>query len=183
MQQHTKKTGKFIPFPFFRMSLPLLLFALIVNSCSISYSLEGGSINYDITKTISIASFPNRTPFYSQMTQVFDQALRKRFIEQTRLTEVSSNPDIEIEGEITNYSVTSTAVTGTDAYASMSKLTISVQLTYINNKESNKDVNQSFSAFREFENTRSIDEVEDELVRQIVDDIIDQIYNATVAKW
>ena len=154
----------------------------ILNSCSISYKLEGGSINYDFTKTIRIVSFPNRTPFYPELTQVFDLALRKRFIEQTRLKEVDNNGDIEIEGEITNYSLSGTAVKD-DAYASRTRLTISVKVEYINNKEAGKDVSQTFSAFQEFDNTVDISSQEDEFVRLIVEDLVDQIYNATVANW
>lgn len=167
-----------------KKSIFLLLSAVVLSTaCSVSYKFEGGSINYDYTKTISIANFPNRTAFYSPLTQVLDQALRQKFIEQTRLTEVSNNADIEIEGEITNYQISGSAVTGTDAYTSMTRLTITVKVDYINNKEANKDVSQSFSAYREFDSARSIDEVEDQLVKEIVDELVDLIYNATVANW
>lgn len=151
-------------------------------SCSVSYKFEGGSVNYDLTKTIHIADFPNRTPHYSQMAPMFNQALRKRFIEQTRLSEANANADIEMEGEITNFLVDNTAVKG-DGYASQTRLTISVRVQYINNREAGKNVDQSFSAFQEFSSTRSINEVQDELVKKIIDELVDMIYNATVANW
>ena len=151
-------------------------------SCSISYKLEGGSVNYDLTKTIHIADFPNRTPFYSPMASMFNLALRKRFIEQTRLKEVGSNADIEMEGEITKYDITGMAVKG-DAYSSQTRLTITVHVQYTNNKESGKDVDQSFSSFQEFATTESIDDVQDRLVPKIIDDLVDMIYNATIANW
>jgi hypothetical protein len=154
----------------------------LVFACSFSYGFEGGSINYDKTKTILISSFPNRTSFYPEMTQVFDQALRKRFVEQTRLKEVSSNPDIEIGGEITAYTLTPMAVKS-DAYASQTRLTLTVKVNYVNNKEISKDVNQTFSSFQEFDSSESLDSVEDQLVKTLIDDLIDQIYNATVARW
>ena len=162
--------------------LGLLCFTYLWNACSISYGFQGGSINYDKTKTIQIHSFPNRTSFYSEMTQVFDQALRSRFIEQTRLTEVASNPDIEINGEITAYTLSPMAVKS-DAYASQTRLTITVKVDYINNRETSKDVNQSFSSFLEFDSNLSLSSVEEQLVRDIVKDLIDQIYNSTVANW
>ena len=161
----------------------ILSFVLfLLTSCRISYGFEGGSINYDFTKTISIADFPNRTPFYSPMSSMFNSALRKRFIEQTRLKEVSSNADIELEGEITGFDVVGTAVKQ-DAYSSQTRLTVTIRVQYINNKQAGKDLDQSFSASQEFPSTESINDVQDQLVKIIIDDIVDLIYNATVASW
>jgi len=163
-----------------KLIVSCILFFL--TSCSISYKLEGGSINYDLTKTIHIADFPNRTPYYSQMSSMFNLALRKRFIEQTRLKEAGSNADIEMEGEISNFEVSNTAVKS-DAYASQARLTITVHVNYTNNKEAGKNVDQSFSSFKEFPATQSIDDVQDQLIPQIISDLVDMIYNATVANW
>jgi len=151
-------------------------------SCSISYKFEGGSVNYDLTKTIHISDFPNRTPFYSPMSSMFNLALRKRFVEQTRLKEASSNADIELDGEITNFEVTNLAVKS-DAYSSQTRLTVTVHVQYTNNKEAGKDVDQTFSSFQEFPSTQSIDQVQDQLVQKIIDDLVDMIYNATIANW
>jgi len=155
---------------------------LLLVSCSISYKFEGGSVNYDLTKTIHISDFPNRTPFYSPMGSLFNLALRKRFIEQTRLKEVSANADIEMDGEISNFEVTNLAVKG-DAYSSQTRLTITVHVQYTNNKEAGKDVDQSFSSFQEFPSTSSINDVQDDLVQKIINDLVDMIYNSTIANW
>ena len=155
---------------------------VLLTSCSISYSTSGGSVNYNIIKTIQISEFPNRTPFYSPMSSMFNLALRKRLVEQTSLTEVKANGDLEIDGEITKFDVQGMAVKQ-DAYASQTRLTITVSVEYINNKEAGKDVTQTFSAFQEFSSEKSIDEVQDELVKKIIDEIVDMIYNATIASW
>ena len=162
--------------------LMALIMASIIGACSISYKFEGGSINYDKTQTIHISEFPNRTPNYPLLSQVFNLALRKRFIEQTRLREVSNNADIEIEGEIISYVLTPQAVRENDL-ASKTRLTISIRVHYINNKEANKDLDQTFSAFRDFDSSKPLESVEDQLVKEIVDEIVDMIYNATVANW
>ena len=154
----------------------------ILVSCSISYSTSGGSVNYNIIKTIHISEFPNRTPFYSPMASMFNLALRKRFVEQTRLTEVNSNADLEIDGEITSFDVAGMAVKQ-DAYSSQTRLTITVRVEYINNKEAGKDLSQAFSAYQEFPSEKSINDVQDDLVKKIIDDIVDMIYNATIASW
>jgi hypothetical protein len=157
-------------------ALPLLLWA-----CSITYSSQGGRLNYELVKTITIHEFPNRTPNYPLLSQVLDQALRRRYIEQTRLTPVNNNGDIEIEGEVTGYNIQGMAVK--DNYESLTRLTITVRVKYTNHKEANTDVDQTFSAFQEFSATQSINDVQDNLVTQIVDELVDKIYNETVANW
>lgn len=169
------------------MKARVYIFGVIVATglfvaCSISYKLEGGSINYDMTKTIHISEFPNRTPNYPLLTQIFDLALRKKFIEQTRLKETGNNADIEIEGEITGYQLMGQAVKEDD-YASKTRLTVSIRVHYVNNKEAGKDVDQTFSAFREFDSNSSLESVEGQLVEEIVNELVDMIYNATVANW
>lgn len=179
-----KFSNPFIPsfslYPFFIL---LLLLPFIV-SCSVSYSFQGGKINYDLVKTVSIQEFPNRAPLVQPtLAQTFDQALRNRFVEQTRLVSVPNNGDIEIEGEITGYNIQGVAVTE-DAYASRARLTIIVKVRYINNKEPDSDVNSTFSASREFDSSQMLDaSVQERLDREIVDELIDMIYNATVANW
>ncbi|MDR2086657.1 MAG: LPS assembly lipoprotein LptE [Dysgonamonadaceae bacterium] len=161
----------------------VVLFALLTASCSFSYKFEGGSINYEITKTIRIQEFPNHAALvYPQLAQIFDQQLRSRYIEQTRLRPVDNNADIEISGEITRYEIQGLAIKE-DAYSSQTRLTIAVRIQYVNTKELNKDVDQTYSAFREYSSERSLDEVQDQLCREICEDLVDQIYNATVANW
>jgi hypothetical protein len=163
--------------------LGILMIILAFLSCSFTYKLEGGSINYELTKTIRIEEFPNRSALVNPLlAQLFDQKLRNRFIEQTRLKPVDANADIEISGEITRYDIQGLAVKE-DAYSSQTRLTIAVRVQYVNNKELNQDVDQTFTANREFSSEQSLDDVQDDLCRQICDDLIDQIYNATVANW
>ena len=162
-------------------SIPLVLLLFILFACSIKVTFIGGNLDYNLVKTIAISEFPNRTPNYPLLSQILDQALRKRYIEQTRLIPVDNNGDIEIEGEITNYTIQGMAVR--DNFDSLTRLTITVRVKYTNNKEANKDVDQTFTAYAEFEASKSINEVEDTLVRQIVDELVDKIYNETVASW
>ena len=174
------RTAHRIPCTAYRVPLTVLLL-LILCACRINVSFQGGRLNYDLVKTITIREFPNRTPNYPLLSQVMDQALRKRFIEQTRLVPVNSNGDIELEGEITGYTLQGMAVR--DNFESLTRLTITVRVKYTNNKEANSDVDQSFSAYQEFDASRSIDEVQDDLVKLIIDELVDKIYNETVANW
>ncbi|MDL2223898.1 LPS assembly lipoprotein LptE [Bacteroidales bacterium OttesenSCG-928-M06] len=167
----------------FQLSTIILLLPFFI-SCSVSYSFQGGKINYDLVKTITIQDFPNRATYvHPTLGQMFDQALRNRFIEQTRLVAVPNNGDIEIDGEITGYDIQGMAVKE-DAFASRTRLTITIRVRYINNKEPDGDVDRSFSASREFDSSQAQDmSVQENLNQEIVDELIDMIYNATVANW
>lgn len=158
---------------------------MIVAACSISYSFSGSSlIDYTKIKTISIKDFPNQAPLvYPPLSQNFTEALKDIFIRQTRLTLVKNNGDLEIEGTITGYDLTPMAVKE-DAYASQTRLTITVKVTYSNRVKPDQDFNdQSFSAYREFSADKMLQDVQADLSKEIIDEIVDQIYNSTVANW
>ena len=72
---------------------------------------------------------------------------------------------------------------GNKALAALTRLTVTVRVRYTNRVNPDKDFEQSFSSYKEFENSRTIDQVQEELCREIIDDLVNQIYNATVADW
>jgi len=161
----------------------ILFIGILINSCSISYKFNGASVDYNLIKTISIQDFPNHASYvYPTLSATFSDALRNKYIRQTRLKIVDNNADLEIEGEITGHDVKGLAVKE-DSYASMTELSITVKVRYTNNKRPTDDLNQSFTSSRPFSNTRTLDEVQDELIPEIINDIIDQIYNATLGNW
>ena len=162
----------------------ILFIGLLINSCSISYKFDGASVDYNTVKTISIQDFPNYAKtVHPTLSATFSDALRNKYIRQTRLKIVNNNADLELEGEITGYDVKGLAVKA-DAFASMTELSITVKIRYVNNKKAGDDLNnQSFTSSKPFSNTQTIDQVQDELVPQIIDDLVDQIYNATLGRW
>lgn len=165
-----------------RMGL-LIGLMLWVTACSISYKFNGASIDYTKVKTITIKDFPNQAPLvYPPLSQLFTETLKDMYIRQTRLQLVPSNGDLELEGEITGYELTPTAVKE-DAYASQTKLTITVRVRYANRVNPEEDFEQTFSAYREFDSNQMLQTVQEALSTEIVDELADQIYNATVANW
>ena len=119
---------------------------------------------------------------YPPLSQEFTEALKDIYIRQTRLQMVNNNGDLELEGEITGYELTPMAVKE-DAWSSQTKLTITVRVRYSNRTNPDEDFEQSFSAYREFDASRMLQDVQAELCTEIVDELTDQIYNATVANW
>ena len=160
-----------------------MLIAFILSACTISYKFNGASIDYTKVKTISIKDFPNQAPLvYPPLSQQFTEGLKDIYIRQTRLNMVRDNGDLDLEGEITGYDLTQLAVKE-NAFASQSKLTITVKVRYSNRTNPDEDFEQTFSVYREFSNTQMLQDVQDALCSEMIKEIADQIYNATVANW
>lgn len=158
--------------------------SLVWQACSISYKLNGASIDYNVYRNISFGDFPIRAALvYPPLQSTFENKLVDMVSQQTRLSVVDNvNSDLRMEGEITNYQLSPQAV-GEDAYASQTRLTISVRIKYINNKNQNLSKDQSFSAYRDFSSSELLTDVQDELCNQICNDLVDLIFNATLGDW
>jgi hypothetical protein len=151
--------------------------------CKISYSFSGSSIDYAVTKSITINDFPNQAPLvYPPLAQSFTEGLRDKYIRQTKLQMASSGGDLELEGEIVGYDVAPMAIKE-DAYSSMTKLTMTVRVRFTNRANPDKDFEQSFSAYREFDSNRMLQDVQEALNEELTKEIADLVYNATVADW
>ncbi len=156
---------------------------LVIASCTISYKFNGASINYDKVKTISIANFPIQSAYvYPPLGVEFNQQLLDIYVQQTRLRQVDTGGDMDISGEIIEYSQRNKAVQA-DGLSSMVTLTVRVNVRFVNNTNHAEDFEQQFSASADYESTRQLIDVQDELIKEIVDDLVDQIFNATVARW
>ena len=163
--------------------LSLIMLSFVLVSCSISYKFNGASIDYTKTKTISIVDFPNTAELvYPPLTQVFGEGLRDAYSKQTRLQLLKKGGDLHIEGEITGYQLTPMAI-GTDSYAAETKLTMTVKVRFTNNKNPEDDFEKSYSASQIFPSTTMLTAVQADLAKTMVADIVDNIYNDTVAKW
>ncbi|MDR1344417.1 MAG: LPS assembly lipoprotein LptE [Tannerellaceae bacterium] len=161
----------------------ICLLAMSYTGCKISYSFSGASVDYTVTKTISISDFPNQAPLvYPPLSQNFTESLKDQYISRTKLQMVSNNGDLDLEGEITGYDMAPMAIRE-DNYSSMTKLTMVVRVRFANRADPDKDFEQSFSAYREFDSNRMLQDVQDELNEELVKEIVDQIYNSTVADW
>lgn len=162
----------------------LLLVAVVsLGGCTISYKMNGASIDYTKTKTVSIADFPIKAPLvYAPLQYSFTEGMKNIFQTQTRLRYVKQNGDLQFDGEITGYDLTPQAVKA-DAFASETRLTIRVRVKFTNNNNPKYNFDQTFSAFRDFPSNKMLNEVQDALIKEIVDELTDNIYNASVSNW
>ncbi|MBN2596494.1 LptE family protein [Labilibaculum sp.] len=157
--------------------------AFIVTACKVSYSFTGGTLSPEV-KTFSVQFFPNRAPLVNpNLSNQFTEALKEKFRGQTTLDEiVDGEGHLNFEGEITGYRTQALDVTADDISAT-NRLTVTVKVRFTNEIEPDNDFDKSFSAFRDFDSTKQLSDVEEELVVQILEDIIDDIYNEAVVNW
>ena len=156
---------------------------LLVSSCRMSYTFRTASIDYDLTKTLSIGHFINQAPLvYPPLEQRFNEEMKDMFTRNTRLQLVNQNADMEIEGEIVGYELTPMAVQE-DAFASETKLTLTVRMRFRNNKLDVPEIEERLSANRNFSSNTVFDTVQDQLINELIEEIVDQIFNSTMANW
>ena len=165
------------------ISLALALSALLLTGvgCGI-YSFSGTSIQPDVNSiTINYIEY-KALKVNPSLSNDLTEALKEQFRKMTKLEQVEMDGDLEIEGQITGYEVRATAVTANEQ-AAQSRLTVNVKISFTNRKHPEDDLEQSFSAYADFDATMSLDSVEASLCQEIVGKLVEDIFNATVAQW
>jgi hypothetical protein len=133
-------------------------------------------------QTISIKQFQNNASLVNlKLSNEITTQLRDKFQSNTKLSLVDSRGDLTIEGEITNYALTSIAL-GADK-ATMNRLTISIRIRYENRFDEDKNTEKTFSRYADFDSNQSLQSVEDGLVMEICEALVDDIFAATVGNW
>ena len=156
---------------------------LSLGGCIPSFTLNGAPIDYNVYKTIHVSNLPIRAALvYPPLQQTFENELLNYITRNTRLQTTDGPSDLSLEGEITQYYLTPQAVTE-DAYASRTRLTIGVRVKYSDNKNEGKDVDQTFSAYRDFDSSQMLNDVQDQLCQEISEELVQLIYNSTLGNW
>ncbi|MDR0385960.1 MAG: LPS assembly lipoprotein LptE [Prevotellaceae bacterium] len=159
----------------------LLTIIPIFYSCGI-YSFNQSYLSPDV-KTVSIEYFPNMALLVNPaLSNTFTEALKDMFTRQTRLTQVESDGHLQFSGEIRDYSVTPTAITG-DEMASLNRLTIRVRVRYINQIDETQNFDKDFSAYSDFPGEASIEQYQSQLVEEITKTLVENVFNASIGNW
>lgn len=164
-----------------KLIISLLISLPLLSACGI-YSFTGTSIQSDV-KTITINYFEYKAlKVNPTLSNDLTEALKDQFRKLTRLEQVDMDGDLEISGEVTGYEVRASAVTA-DEVAAQNRLTVSVKIVFENRKYPEDNLEQSFTAYEDYDSTQSLESVESSLCESIVDKLIEDIFNATVAQW
>ncbi|MCF8228028.1 MAG: hypothetical protein K9G58_08460 [Bacteroidales bacterium] len=159
----------------------LALICITAMGCGV-YSFTGASIPPG-AKTISIQYFPNNAQLVEPtLSQTFTDALRDKFVSQTDLTLVENNGDLQIEGQITGYTVKPVAITG-DQTAALNRLEITVDVNYVNTLDESKDFDQKFTRYEDFSSEENLTSRQTELIDLINEMLVEDIFNKAVVNW
>lgn len=152
-----------------------------VSGCGI-YSFSGTSIQPDV-KSIAVEYFKNNAlKVNPTLASSLSDALIDQYRRLTSLQILPENGDMNVYGEITSYDTRPMAVTA-DEVASQNRLTVTVKITFTNRLHPEEDFEKSFSAYADYDSNQLLDAVESSLCDEIIDILVEDIFNATVANW
>lgn len=158
----------------------VLLAAGLAGCCA--YSFTGGGPPPEV-KTVFIDYFPNKATIINPtLSQTFTEKMRDKFLRQTRLKQVQSDGDYSYSGYISNYTVSPAAVQG-NAQTTLNRLTIAVHVKFENKINPKENFEQDFSQFSDFDASVSLPQVEAQLIDDISDKLIQEIFNRSVTNW
>ncbi len=161
----------------------LSITSVVFTACKVSYKFNGASIDYNKVHTIQIADFPIRSAYvWGPMAPMFNNALKDVYANHTKLQQVKHGGDLKVEGEITNYQQRNKSVTS-EGHSAQTELSITVNVRFTNTSNHKEDFERQFTATSSYETTKSLQSVQQQLVEEMIKDLTDQIFNATVANW
>ena len=170
-----------------RSSLSLLLVSILLFAgCKIQYSFTGINVN---AETITINNFffesDNGPP---DLATKFTDQMRDYFQQNTNLQLIDNDGELMFEGAVSGYQLSPVAQTAnTDLNglntAAQTRLTITVSVNFTNLNDPSSDFTRNFSFFSDFDADQAIQDVEEELIDEIYEQIILNIFNASVANW
>jgi hypothetical protein len=160
--------------------IPFVLF----NSCfQLRYDFKGGVTIRPEIKTFSVQYFDNRARLVEpSFSQRFTDGLRDYIQNNTNLRYVNGLGDIDFSGTITTYEIAPQSIVSGET-AAKTRFTIGVNVNFMDTQKPEEDFDKSISKFRDFESSTQFSSVELELSQEILDELIEQIYNAAFVNW
>lgn len=155
-------------------------------ACTYTLSLNGASIPPNM-KTIRVDFFENNAALVvNTLSSQFTEALKQRIRGTTSLSIVrSEEADAIISGSITDYNISPVSVNATASnvapIAGASKLTITVNVKYVNNIKKIDSFEQSFTKSENF--SGDIASHEQALIADINKQITEDVFNKAFANW
>lgn len=156
---------------------------LTAGGCSVKYSFSGASVNYNLSKTVSVAYFTNMAAMVAPiLSPTLTDELTSQLASQTRLQVVREDGDLAFSGEIIGYSSDPVSISGNE-YATQNRLTITVRVKFVNKKEPQYSFEKTFSNYEDYNTNILLTQAEGTLIPQIVEKLVDDIFNEALSNW
>ena len=158
-----------------------ILLSISLTSCGI-YSFTGASIPTE-AKTISVDYFTNKAATVQpSLSQVFTERLKDMFLEQTNLSLSENEGDLSFSGYISKYQIKPMAIKANET-AGQNRLTIAVEVNYINSLDSENNFKHTFSRYRDYDSAQNISDIENTLIEEITNELAEDVFNKAFVNW
>ena len=152
--------------------------------CTVKYSTNSGGNIPEGANTFSVLYFENRAPLSSGVaSQAFTEALKDVFINQTKLNLENEDGDLAFEGHISGYKVSPIAISAGAESAAKNRFTMAVKVNYINSLDEEKNFDRVFSRFVDFNADEDFSSIEETLLKEVNEQLTQDIFNASVGDW
>jgi len=150
-------------------------------SCGI-YSFTGASIPTE-AKTISVDYFTNKAATVQpSLSQVFTERLKDMLLEQTNLSLIENEGDLNFSGHISKYQIKPMAIKANET-AGQNRLTIAVKVTYNNSLDAENNFEHTFSCYRDYDSVQNISDIENTLIEEITNELAEDVFNKAFVNW
>jgi hypothetical protein len=162
--------------------LGLAMITMGFYACTVAYSTSGADIPASAT-TFSVRTFQIATPMASPLYgQLLTEGLKDLMLTQTRLDLVDRKGDLQYEGVVTGYLTGNAAVSGNEQ-TTINRLTVTVNVTYVNTIEREKNFEKAFTRWADFPSNTDFNDVEQALITEINDQLTQDIFDASLGAW
>ena len=158
-----------------------ILFCLLFCSCGF-YSFTGASISSEV-KTYSVAFFENKAnTINSSLSSTFTEKLKDYFSSQLNIQQIEKEGDLSFTGQIINYEIKPIAISSNET-ARQNRLTIKIKVSFVNIFDEKMNFNSNFVRYKDFPSDEDLSIVEDIYMREICDELVEDIFNRSVVNW
>ena len=163
-------------------STKLLALSVLLLAFSSCYSFKDVSIPPEV-KTVRIQYFENRARIVNpQLSQRLSDKLRQKVVNQTRLTQTNNDEaHYDISGQITDYYVSTSGISG--QRAASNRLNVTVHVIFKNRLDDKKSFETDITRNFDFDASLSLNQAESQLTDQIVQNMVDDIFNRIFSNW
>ena len=146
------------------------------------YSLKGISIPPDVN-TCYVELFENQAPSSTPtLPRDLTERLKDKIRTESRLKYNDEDPDIEFTGAVTDFRVSAEAPKAGEQIG-FNKLTISVRINFVNNKDEKANWSESFSFWDIFGANDNLLDVQETLIDNINKELVERIFNRAFTNW
>lgn len=172
---------KLIQSKFLFLAFNSLIISILITGCG-AYSFKGSTLSADL-KTITINNFTLAAAGGpANLGNTITEKVKEYYQRNTQLKLKPTNADLMLEGSVVGYDLTPQAPTSQDK-AGLNRLTITIQVKFSNMRDEEKNFDQNFSFYADFNQTQTLSQVESKLIPIILDQIILDIFNKSAGDW